>query len=85
MWNDHEGHPELRERGPKWSGGVRAPLVLAFSSDDGESWTGRHVVEGDLDGWQCYISCREIGGNLLLGYCLKQGLAWSRVSGYFLK
>ena len=85
VWNDHEGHPELRERGPKWGGGVRAPLVLAFSSDDGESWTGRHVVEGDLDGWQCYIACREIGGNLLLGYCLKQGLAWSRVSGYFLK
>ena len=82
VWNDHEGHPEYRLLGPKWAGGVRAPLTIAFSSDDGASWTNRRVIEPDLNGWQCYIACREVKGNLLLGYCLKQNLAWSRLTFY---
>lgn len=82
VWNDHEGHPEYRLLGPKWAGGVRVPLTIAFSSDDGASWTNRRVIEPDLNGWQCYIACREVKGNLLLGYCLKQNLAWSRLTFY---
>ena len=80
VWNDHEGRPDLtRRRG--WHG-VRAPLAIAFSDDDGATWTGRRILEPDLDGWQCYIACREVKGNLLLGYCLKQMLAWSRITFY---
>ena len=55
-------------------------LAIRCSDDAGATWTGRRILEPDLDGWQCYIACREVAGNLLLGYCLKDRLAWSRLT-----
>ena len=38
VWNDHETHPENRFKYP-YHNGSRAPLTLAFSSDEGRTWT----------------------------------------------
>jgi len=81
VWNDHADHPEYAKAGPNWSFGVRAPLAIAFSDDEGTTWTERQLLETDMkNGWYCYIACRETDGKLLLGYCALKCLAHSRIS-----
>lgn len=62
VYNDHEGiAPELR--------GKRTPLVTKLSSDGGQTWHHRRVLEDDPDGWYCYTAMLFAGEDMVLGYC----------------
>ena len=80
IWNDHETFPERAKMGPSWSGGVRTPLTLAVSTDEGASWPVRRVLEDDPDGWYCYVAALEKDGELILGYCSRDLLRYSRIA-----
>ena len=82
VWNDHETHPEYGKKGPKWSHGVRVPLTVAVSKDEGRTWIHRHDLEDDPKGWYCYIAVLEHEGNLLLGYCAEKMLQHSRIATF---
>jgi hypothetical protein len=89
IWNDHGAHPQYKN--PKvvaeryrrfltWSNGQRTPLTLAVSKDEGRTWINRRDLEGDPEGWLCYIACLETERALLLGYCAKDNLSHSRIT-----
>jgi hypothetical protein len=89
IWNDHGAHPEYRDpafvakryrRSLSWSNGQRAPLTIAVSKDEGRTWIHRRDLEGNPEGWLCYIACLEADGALLLGYCAEDNLSHSRVT-----
>ena len=69
IWNDHERYPLFRKMGPAHRYGLRSPLMLAVSKDEGRTWVNRRPLEGDLEGCFCYAAACESDGNLLLGYC----------------
>ena len=74
---------DLKERYRRflvWSNGQRTPLTLAVSKDEGRTWTKRRDLEGNPDGWLCYIACLETDGALLLGYCAEDNLSHSRIT-----
>lgn len=80
VWNDHEAHPEYARQGPKWSHGIRVPLTVAISRDEGRTWIHRHRLEDNPKGWYCYIAVLEHQDNLLLGYCAEKMLRHSRIT-----
>ncbi len=49
--------------------GGRTPLALAFSADEGRSWTPPQVIEDDPAAGYCYIAVHFTDGALLLAYC----------------
>lgn len=62
VWNDHSGvHPF-----PK---GRRTPLCLAFSMDEGKTWSTSQILENNPDGWYCYTAMAFVKDRLLLAYC----------------
>ena len=62
VWNDHSGnHP--------FPAGRRTPLCVALSSDEGQTWRKSKVLEGDPEGWYCYISITFVQDSAILGYC----------------
>ena len=62
VWNDHSGnHP--------FPAGRRTPLCVALSSDEGQTWRKSKVLEGDPEGWYCYISITFTQDSAILGYC----------------
>lgn len=73
VWNDHARIPEgLNTR--------RVPLSTAISKDDGKSWQYTKVLEGNPQGWYCYIAIHPMDDAVLLGYCAMSGLAHSRIT-----
>ena len=68
VWNDHETHPSYAKVGDKWMCGLRAPVMLALSWDEGRTWTNRKALEEDPRGYFCYYSVLELENNLLLSY-----------------
>ena len=62
VWNDHSGAHPFPE-------GKRSPLCTAVSSDEGRNWRNSKVIEGDPDGWYCYISMMFEGETVILSYC----------------
>lgn len=73
VWNNHDGIPShLLER--------RVPLAMAVSKDDGATWSIVKTLEGNPNGWYCYIAVHFVGNDVLLGYCAMSGLAHSRVT-----
>jgi len=63
IYNDHSGkfpHPDSRKR---------TPLVAAISRDGGKTWPVRKLLEGDPDGWYCYLAMEFVDDSVLLGYC----------------
>lgn len=89
VWNDHGAHPRYKDskfvakryrKSNKWSNGQRTPLTLAISKDEGRTWINRRDLEGDHEGWLCYTACLEVDGAVLLGYCAKDGLTYSRIT-----
>ena len=89
IWNDHGAHPEYRDpatvakryrRSLSWCNGQRTPLTIAVSKDEGRTWIHRRDLEGNPEGWLCYIACLEADGALLLGYCAEDNLSHSRVT-----
>lgn len=85
LWNDHEGRDDLRKAGPNWACGVRTPLTMGFSSDEGRTWTRRQNVEDGYDPtkptrfWYCYTSLLELDDRLLLAYCAEDNLHHLRI------
>lgn len=78
VWNDLSDHPELAGRDGKW--GTRVPMSSAISRDDGRTWIHRRTVDGRTGDWYCYFAVMEHKGNVLCGYCAKDGLKHSRIT-----
>jgi sialidase-1 len=73
VWNNHAGIPaSLISR--------RVPLSTAISKDDGKSWQHIKALEGNPEGWYCYIAIHPVDDTVLLGYCAMSGLAHSRIT-----
>lgn len=73
VWNDHAAIPaSLKDR--------RVPLSTAISRDDGKSWRHIKVLEGNPQGWYCYIAIHPMDDAVLLGYCAMSKLAHSRIT-----
>ncbi|MCC6145567.1 MAG: exo-alpha-sialidase, partial [Candidatus Hydrogenedentes bacterium] len=77
VWNDHSG--EYAGLGEK-----RTPLAVAVSTDEGQSWTSRIILEDNPDGWYCYTAIAFVGDHILLGHCAgdrreNNGLALTQV------
>jgi len=50
--------------------GLRTPLNIAVSKDEGKTWQKQKTLEGDPDGWYCYTAIHFVGKkNVLLSYC----------------
>ncbi len=61
VFNDHSGKfPFVKGR--------RAPLVAAISSDDGQTWPLRKLIEGDNSIWYHYIALQCTPDAILLAY-----------------
>lgn len=63
VWNNNK----KTEAG--WHGGVRTPLTIAVSKDEGKTWQHIKNIEADPDGWYCYIAIHFTKKEVLLGYC----------------
>jgi sialidase-1 len=61
VFNDHSGAFPF----PK---GKRTPLVAAISSNGGQTWPARKVLEDDPHGVYCYTAIHFVDGAVLLGY-----------------
>ena len=73
VWNDHAAIPaSLSAR--------RVPLSTAISKDDGKTWRSIKVLEGNPQGWYCYIAIHPIDDTVLLGYCAMSNLQHSRIT-----
>jgi len=79
VWNDHEHVPELRATRPG-NYGRRVPMTVAVSKDECRTWSPRHVLEGNPNGWYCYFAALEVDGAMLLGYCAENNLQDSRIT-----
>jgi hypothetical protein len=60
-----------------WHFGVRSPLAVAISTDDGRTWTRKQILEADPEGWYCYTAIAFTGRGpdeeILLAYCAGKG------------
>ena len=61
VFNDHSGAFPFPH-------GRRTPLVAAISSDGGQTWPLRKLIESDPDGGYCYTAIHFVDGAVLLGY-----------------
>jgi hypothetical protein len=65
VWNDHTKiDPKLRGR--------RTPLTVAISQDEGQTWTHRHTLYADPQGWYCYTAITFADDRELLAHCAGQ-------------
>jgi len=63
VYNDHSGKvpaPTKPER--------RAPLAVAFSTDNAKTWSPSQLIEDDLSGWYCYTAIHFTDDAVLLAY-----------------
>ena len=63
VYNDHSGRVPAPTN-PK----RRAPLVVAFSTDNAKTWGAPQVIEDDLGGWYCYTAIHFTDDAVLLAY-----------------
>src|SRR5690606_9963338 len=49
--------------------GLRTPLNVAISKDEGKSWENTKTLEDDPDGWYCYTAIQFVEDEALLAYC----------------
>lgn len=63
VWNNN---PKVEK---EWHGGVRSPLTVAISKDEGKTWQHVRNIETDPKGWYCYIAIHFTKKEVLLGYC----------------
>ena len=73
VWNNHADIPaSLKNR--------RVPLSTAISKDEGKSWQHIKALEGNPNGWYCYIAIHPVDDAVLLGYCAMSHLQHSRIT-----
>lgn len=84
VWNDHADADAARK-------GLRTPLTVAVSRDDGKTWDHRKTLYDDPAGWYCYTAIAFVGekhDRVLLGHCAGQqkpgssGLATTVVTAF---
>ena len=46
----------------------RAPLAVAFSTDNAKTWSPSQLIEDDLSGWYCYTAIHFTDDAVLLAY-----------------
>ncbi len=63
VWNNNKVKEEA------WHGGVRTPLTIALSKDEGKTWQHIKNIESDPKGWYCYTAIHFTKKEVLLGYC----------------
>ncbi|CAG5018566.1 hypothetical protein DYBT9275_06027 [Dyadobacter sp. CECT 9275] len=63
VWNNNK----VKEAA--WHGGVRTPLTIAISRDEGKTWENLKNIETDPKGWYCYTAIHFTKKEVLLGYC----------------
>lgn len=62
VWNNNDGNiPEIK--------GMRTPLSIAISKDEGKTWLHMKNIETDPDGWYCYMAIHFTNKDVLIGYC----------------
>ena len=50
--------------------GLRTPLSIAVSKDEGKTWQHQKTLENDPEGWYCYTAIHFVGKKeVLLSYC----------------
>lgn len=50
--------------------GLRTPLNIAVSKDEGKTWQHQKILEDDPSGWYCYTAIHFVGKKeVLLSYC----------------
>jgi len=74
VWNDHSGDlapiPWGPDAGLSWG---RSPLVTAISSDEGNTWTHKRLIETAPDHGYCYTAIHFVEDAVLLAYCCGGG------------
>ncbi len=75
IWNDHS----LELRPIPWgddarTSWTRSPLVSAISRDEGQTWTGKRLLETDSSHGYCYTAIHFVDDAVLLGYCCGGGV-----------
>ncbi len=60
VWNNSPGDS---------AGGVRTPLNLAISRDEGKTWEKVKTIESNPYGWYCYTAIEFVGDHVLLAHC----------------
>src|SRR5690606_11747772 len=60
VWNNNDGSDEAMK-------GIRSPLTVAISKDEGVSWEKVKDLETDPDGWYCYTAIHFTDDGVLLG------------------
>jgi len=63
VWNNNDGsNPETK--------GMRTPMTVAVSKDEGKTWEKIKDIHSDTDGWYCYAAVHFVNKeNILLSYC----------------
>lgn len=79
VWNDISASPPEAQ-------GLRTPLTVAISRDDGRTWEKRKNIMADPNGWYCYTAIEFVGDAVLLGHCAgdrrKGGLNITRITRF---
>lgn len=84
FWNDHEGRADLQKAGAEWACGVRTPLTVGISADEGLTWRRRNL-ETEYDAknsyhyWYCYTAVLELDDRILAAYCAENNLKNLRI------
>lgn len=71
VWNDYSGQWKLAASSGRLANHPerRTPLVTGISSDGGQTWSQRKLLESDPDGWYCYTAIHFVDDAVLLAYC----------------
>ena len=68
VWNDIDPRWKIRNEEPEHNWG-RLPLVIAFSGDDGSSWTNHTILGADPRRGYCYSALFfPAADRILVGY-----------------
>ena len=72
IYNDHSGHFPITAATDPYMPAVpfsaRSPLVAAISTDGGQTWPVRKLLENEPAGRYCYTSIHFVGDSIFLAY-----------------
>lgn len=69
VWNDHtDADAAWRADNDAGKGGLRTPLSVAISRDEGKTWNNRKNILSDPEGWYCYTAIDFWRDRVLLAY-----------------
>lgn len=78
VWNDHSSVEASFKSSPQ-TGGLRTPLTVALSRDEGRTWIAKHNLLDDPQGWYCYTAIHFAGSRVLLAFA-SGGSGWAKLS-----